>query len=237
MPTPHNSASKGDFAKTVLMPGDPLRAKFIAEKFLENPVLVNNVRGVQGYTGTWKGARVSVQASGMGIPSIGIYAWELYTQYDVENIIRVGSAGGIADDLKLMDVVAALGACTDSNFAHQFGLKGTFAPTADWTLLKTAMDAAAARGVDMRAGNVLSSDNFYNDGSDSHDQWKKMGVLAVEMKAAGLYMTAARCGKRALCLCTISDHIYRPEELSPEQRQTSFNEMIEIALDTAKAAP
>ena len=237
MPTPHNSASKGDFAKTVLMPGDPLRAKFIAEKFLENPVLVNNVRGVQGYTGSWKGARVSVQASGMGIPSIGIYAWELYTQYDVENIIRVGSAGGIADDLKLMDVVAALGACTDSNFAHQFGLKGTFAPTADWTLLKTAMDAAAARGVDMRAGNVLSSDNFYNDGSDSHDQWKKMGVLAVEMEAAGLYMTAARCGKRALCLCTISDHIYRPEELSPEQRQTSFNEMIEIALDTAKAAP
>ena len=237
MPTPHNSAAKGDFARTVLMPGDPLRARYIAENFLENPVLVNNVRGVQGYTGTWKGARVSVQASGMGIPSIGIYAWELYTQYDVENIIRVGSAGGIADDLKLMDVVAALGACTDSNFAHQFGLKGTFAPTADWTLLKTAMDAAAARGVDMRAGNVLSSDNFYNDGSDSHDQWKKMGVLAVEMEAAGLYMTAARCGKRALCLCTISDHIYRPEELSPEQRQTSFNEMIEIALDTAKAAP
>ena len=237
MPTPHNSASKGDFAKTVLMPGDPLRAKFIAEKFLENPVLVNNVRGVQGYTGYWKGARVSVQASGMGIPSIGIYSWELYTQYGVENIIRVGSAGGMADDLKLMDVVAALGACTDSNFAHQFGLKGTFAPTADWTLLKTAMDAAAARGVDMRAGNVLSSDNFYNDGSDGPDQWKKMGVLAVEMEAAGLYMTAARCGKRALCLCTISDHIYRPEELSPEQRQTSFNEMIEIALDTAKAAP
>ena len=237
MPTPHNSAAKGDFARTVLMPGDPLRARYIAENFLENPVLVNDVRGVQGYTGTWKGARVSVQASGMGIPSIGIYAWELYTQYDVENIIRVGSAGGIADDLKLMDVVAALGACTDSNFAHQFGLKGTFATTADWTLLKTAMDAAAARGVDMRAGNVLSSDNFYNDGSDSHDQWKKMGVLAVEMEAAGLYMTAARCGKRALCLCTISDHIYRPEELSPEQRQTSFNEMIEIALDTAKAAP
>ena len=237
MPTPHNSAAKGDFARTVLMPGDALRARYIAENFLENPVLVNDVRGVQGYTGTWKGARVSVQASGMGIPSIGIYAWELYTQYDVENIIRVGSAGGIADDLKLMDVVAALGACTDSNFAHQFGLKGTFAPTADWTLLKTAMDAAAARGVDMRAGNVLCSDNFYNDGSDSHDQWKKMGVLAVEMEAAGLYMSAARCGKRALCLCTISDHIYRPEELSPEQRQTSFNEMIEIALDTAKAAP
>ena len=178
MPTPHNSASKGDFAKTVLMPGDPLRAKFIAEKFLENPVLVNNVRGVQGYTGYWKGARVSVQASGMGIPSIGIYSWELYTQYGVENIIRVGSAGGMADDLKLMDVVAALGACTDSNFAHQFGLKGTFAPTADWTLLKTAMDAAAARGVDMRAGNVLSSDNFYNDGTDGPHQREKKGGLA-----------------------------------------------------------
>ena len=237
MPTPHNSAAKGDFARTVLMPGDPLRARYIAENFLENPVLVNDVRGVQGYTGTWKGARVSVQASGMGIPSIGIYAWELYTQYDVENIIRVGSAGGIANDLKLMDVVAALGARTDSNFAHQFGLKGAFAPTADWGLLSTAMSAARAHGVNMRAGNVLSSDNFYNDGSDSHDQWKKMGVLAVEMEAAGLYMTAARCGKRALCLCTISDHIYRPEELSPEQRQTSFNEMIAIALDTAKAAP
>ena len=237
MPTPHNSAAKGDFARTVLMPGDPLRARYIAENFLENPVLVNDVRGVQGYTGTWKGARVSVQASGMGIPSIGIYSWELYTQYGVENIIRVGSAGGIADDLKLMDVVAALGACTDSNFAHQFGLKGAFAPPADWGLLSASMSAARERGVDMRAGNVLSSDNFYNDGSDSHDQWKKMGVLAVEMEAAGLYMTAARCGKRALCLCTISDHIYRPEELSPEQRQTSFNEMIEIALDTAKAAP
>ena len=233
MPTPHNSAMPGDFARTVLMPGDPLRSKFIAETFLENPVLVNDVRGVQGYTGTWKGARVSVQASGMGIPSIGIYSWELYTQYGVENIIRVGSAGGLADDLRLMDVVAALGACTDSNYAHQFGLKGTFAPTADWTLLSAAMEAAAARGVSMRAGNVLSSDNFYNDGSDGPDQWKKMGVLAVEMESAGLCMNAARCGKRALCLCTISDHLYRTEELSPQERQTSFNEMIEIALDTA----
>ena len=235
MPTPHNSAARGDFARTVLMPGDPLRSQFIAETFLENPVLVNNVRGVQGYTGLWKGERVSVQASGMGIPSIGIYSWELYTQYGVENIIRVGSAGGMADDLRLMDVVAALGACTDSNFAHQFGLKGTFAPTADWTLLKTAMDAAAARGVNVRAGNVLSSDNFYNDGSDGPDQWKKMGVLAVEMEAAGLYMTAARAGKRALCLCTISDHMYRTEELTPEERERTMNDMIEIALDTAAA--
>lgn len=235
MPTPHNSASKGDFARTVLMPGDPLRSKFIAENFLENPVLVNNVRGVQGYTGYWKGARVSVQASGMGIPSIGIYSWELYNFYDVESIIRVGSAGGLRDDLRLMDVVAAVGACTDSNFAHQFGLRGTFAPTADWKLLSTAMSAAAGRGVELTAGNVLSSDNFYNDGTDGPDQWKKMGVLAIEMEAAGLYMTAARANKRALCLCTISDHLYRPEELTPDQRQTSFNQMIEIALDTAAA--
>ncbi len=233
MPTPHNSANKGDFAKTVLMPGDPLRAKYIAETFLENPVLVNNVRGVQGYTGLWKGARVSVMASGMGIPSIGIYSWELYNSYDVENIIRVGSAGGISDELRLRDVVCALGACTDSNFAHQFGLKGTFAPIADWTLLKTAARCAAARGIEVKAGNVMSSDNFYNDGGDGHDQWKRMGVLAVEMEAAGLYMTAARCGKRALCLCTISDHIYRPEELTPEERERSMNDMIEIALDTA----
>jgi purine-nucleoside phosphorylase len=233
MPTPHNSAEASDFAQTVLMPGDPLRSKFIAETFLQDPRLVNNVRGVQGYTGTWKGIPVTVQASGMGIPSIGIYSWELYNFYHVENIIRVGSAGGLSDNLRLMDIVAAMGACTDSNFAHQFGLNGTFAPTADWTLLREAMAAADENGVIMRAGNVLSSDNFYNDGADGPDQWKKMGVLAVEMEAAGLYMTAARAGKRALCLCTISDHMYRPEELSPEERQTSFTKMITIALDTA----
>ncbi len=233
MPTPHNSAAAEDFAKTVLMPGDPLRSRFIAENFLEGSRLVNNVRGIQGYTGTWKGVPVTVHASGMGIPSIGIYSWELYHTYHVENIIRVGSAGGISDDLKLMDIVAGLGACTDSNFAHQFGLNGTFAPVADWTLLREAMAAAGALGVAMSAGNLLSSDNFYSDGSDGPDQWKKMGVLAVEMQAAGLYMTAARAGKRALCLCTISDHLYRPDELSPEARQTAFTQMIEIALDTA----
>lgn len=233
MSTPHISAAPGDFAKTVLMPGDPLRSKFIAENFLEDPRLVNNVRGVQGYTGAWKGVPVSVMASGMGIPSIGIYSHELYEQYGVENIIRVGSAGGISDELKLKDVLAAIGACTDSNFAHQYGLKGSFAPVADWTLLREAVLAAQARGVELRVGNVLSADNFYNDGSDGADQWKKMGVMAVEMEAAGLYMTAARAGKRALCICSISDHLYRPEELSPEERQTGFAEMIEIALDTA----
>ena len=233
VPTPHIEAMPGQIAKTVLMPGDPLRSKFIAETYLENPVLVNNVRGVQGYTGTWKGTPVTVQASGMGIPSIGIYSWELYNFYGVESIIRIGSAGGINDELKLMDIVAAQGACTDSNFAHQFGLNGTFAPIADFTLLSEAVAAAGDKGVDMRVGNLLSADNFYNDGSDGMDQWKKMGVYAVEMEAAGLYLNAARCGKRALCLCTISDHIYRPEALTSEERQLSLTQMIEIALDTA----
>ena len=205
----------------------------VAETFLDTPVLVNNVRGVQGYTGTWKGVPVTVMASGMGIPSIGIYSWELYNFYDVDNIIRVGSAGALADDLNLMDVVAGAGACTDSNFAHQFGLNGTFAPIADYTLLSQAVAAAAANGVTLHVGNVLSADNFYDDGSDGPDQWKKMGVLAVEMEAAGLYMNAARAGKRALGLFTISDHIYRAEELTSEQRQNSFVQMITIALDTA----
>lgn len=235
MSTPHNSAAPGDFAKTVLMPGDPLRAKFIAETFLTDPVLVNNVRGVQGYTGLWKGARVSVMASGMGIPAIGIYSWELYSFYGVENIIRVGSAGGVADELQLMDMVAAIGACTDSNFAHQFNLPGTFAPTADFTLLQTAVSAAEKHGVRLRVGNLLSADNFYAGGEDGMDAWKRMGVLAVEMEAAGLYMNAARLGRRALCLCTISDHMYRTEALSAEERQSSFTQMIEIALDTAVA--
>ena len=233
VPTPHIEAIPGQIAKTVLMPGDPLRSKFIAETYLETPVLVNNVRGVQGYTGTWKGTPVTVQASGMGIPSIGIYSWELYNFYGVESIIRIGSAGGINDELKLMDIIAAQGACTDSNFAHQFGLNGTFAPIADFTLLSEAVAAAGDKGVDMRVGNLLSADNFYNDGSDGMDRWKKMGVYAVEMEAAGLYLNAARCGKRALCLCTISDHIYRPEALTSEERQLSLTQMIEIALDTA----
>lgn len=234
IPTPHISAKKGDFAKTVLMPGDPLRSKFIAETFLENPVLVNNVRGVQGYTGTWKGVPVSVMASGMGIPAIGIYSYELYNFYGVENIIRIGSAGALSDDLKLMDIIAAQGACTDSNFVHQFGLNGTFAPIADFTLLSEAVAAGKDHGVDIKVGNILSSDNFYSpEGKDSSDQWRDMGVMAVEMESAGLYMNAAAAGKRALCICTISDHIYRPEALSSEDRQNSFTQMMEIALDTA----
>ena len=233
VPTPHNTAKAGDIAKTVLMPGDPLRSKFIAENFLKDPVLVNNTRGVQGYTGTWKGVPVTVMASGMGIPAIGIYSWELYSFYGVQNIIRIGSAGALKDDLKVMDIVIGQGACTDSNFAHQFAIPGTFAPIADYTLMRAAIDVMEEKGIEPKVGNLLSSDNFYSDGSDSADSWTKMGVMAIEMEAAGLYMNAARLGRRALAICTISDHIYRHEELSAEQRQNSFTQMMEIALDTA----
>ena len=234
VPTPHIAAEKGQIAKTVLMPGDPLRAKFIAENFLTDPLLVNNVRGVQGHTGTWKGVPVTVMASGMGIPAISIYSWELYNFYDVDNIIRIGSAGALRDDLKLMDIVAGQGACTNSNYINTFGVKGTFAPIADFTLLSKAVEAAKEHGVDMKVGNILSGDNFYYaQGQDCSDEWKHMGVMAVEMEAAGLYCNAAYAGKRALCICTISDHLYRHEFLSSEDRQTSFTQMMEIALDTA----
>lgn len=234
IPTPHIAAKKEDIAKTVLMPGDPLRAKFIAESFLTDPVLVNNVRGVQGHTGTWKGVPVTVMASGMGIPAIGIYSWELYNFYDVDNIIRVGSAGALQDDLKLMDIVAGQAACTNSNYINQFGVDGGFAPIADYTLLAASVEAAKAHGVDIKVGNLLSSDTFYSaEGQSKNDVWKKLGVMAVEMESAGLYANAAYAGKRALCICTISDHIYRPEALSSEDRQNSFTQMIEIALDTA----
>ena len=232
MATPHNSAQKGDFAKTVLMPGDPLRAKFIAETFLEDARLVNNVRGIHGYTGTYQGVPVSVMASGMGMPSIGIYSHELYSQYGVENIMRIGSAGAISKKLKLRDVVAASGACTNSNFAHQYGLPGTFAPIADFKLLETAVQVARTMGVEMPVGNLLSSDTFY-DASESTMQWAKMGVLAVEMEAAALYMTAAYLGKRALAICSISDSIVTGEELSAQDRQTAFTTLMEIALKTA----
>ena len=236
IPTPHINAKKEQIAKTVLMPGDPLRAKLIAETFLTDPVLVNNVRGVQGHTGLWKGVPVTVMASGMGMPSIGIYSWELFNFYDVDNIIRIGSAGALQDDLKLRDVVAGQGACTNSCYVRSFGLgdTATFAPIADFTLLSKAVEAARERGVEMRVGNLLSSDTFYSvPGCGKNDEWKRMGVLAVEMEGAALYANAALAGKRALCICTISDHIYRPEDcLSAEERQNSFTQMMEIALDT-----
>ena len=232
MPTPHNSAVKGDFAKTVLMPGDPLRAKFIAETFLDEPRLVNNVRGVQGYTGAYKGVPVSVMASGMGMPSIGIYSYELFTQYDVDNIIRVGSAGAIRADLKLGSIVAGMGACTNSNYAAQYGLNGTFAPIADFALLSAAVESAKELGLAMPVGNLYSSDTFY-DASGSSLKWVELGVMAIEMEAAALYCNAAYTKKRGLSICSISDNIVTGEELSPEARQTGFADMMRVALETA----
>lgn len=231
-PTPHISAKPGDFAKTVLMPGDPLRAKFIAETYLENPVLVNNVRGVHGYTGTYKGKKVSVMASGMGMPSIGIYSYELFNFYGVENIIRVGSAGAISPKAKVRSLVIAMSACTNSSYARQFNLPGTAAPTASWALLKAAVDQAEKMGLEYEVGSILSSDTFYDD-SQSTMAWQKMGVLAVEMEAAALYLNAARAGKNALCVCTISDSLVTGEALDAQARQTSFTDMMELALSIA----
>ena len=240
--TPHiNVQNEIGFGKTVLMPGDPLRAKFIAENFLENPVLVNNVRGVQGHTGYYKGVKVSVMASGMGMPAIGIYSHELFNFYGVENIIRVGSAGSIQENIDLYDVVIAQGACTDSNFAHQFHVPGTFAPIASYELLSAAVEAAKENGAKYHVGNVNSSDVFYGDhagvpeGLDSLYGLKKMGVMALEMEAAALYMNAARYGKRALCICTISDHVLKGVETTAAERQTAFTQMMKIALDVAVA--
>ena len=231
-PTPHIAAKPGDFAETVLMPGDPLRSKFIAETFLENPVLVNNTRGVQGYTGTYKGKRVSVMASGMGMPSIGIYSYELFNFYDVKNIIRVGTAGVVRPDLKVRDIVIGQGACTNSNYVNQFDLPGTFAPICSYELLKKAVDAAEKLGVTPVVGNLYSSDAFYDD-SMGLSKWQKMGVLAVEMEAAALYMNAARAGKNALAICTISDNPFTGEVTTAEERQMTFTKMMEIALEIA----
>ena len=233
MATPHIAAEKGDFAKTVLMPGDPLRAKFIAENFLENAVLVNNVRGIQGYTGEYKGKRVSVMASGMGMPSISIYAYELYNFFDVENIIRVGTAGGMNKNVHIRDIVLGQGACTDSNFASQFGVNGTFCPIADFGLLKKAYDIAEKMELNTHVGNLYSTDVFYNDDEKTTEKWSKLGVLAVEMEAAALYMTAQRFGKKALAICTVSDHLLTGESTSAEERQTTFTDMMKLALETA----
>ena len=234
MSTPHISASVGDFAKTVLMPGDPLRAKFIAETYLENAVLVNNVRGVQGYTGYYKGKRVSVMASGMGQPSIGIYSYELYKFFEVENIIRVGSCGAFDKDLHVKDIVLAQGACTNGNYMAQYRLPGTFAPIADFGLLKDAVLECEKHKINYKVGNILSSDTFYDD-SNSGLEWAKMGVLGVEMESAALYANAARLNKKALCICSVSDSfIYPDEDLSALERQTSFTNMMEIALTIAK---
>lgn len=233
VPTPHNGAIEGDIAKTVLMPGDPLRAKFIADTYLEDVRCFNTVRNMLGYTGTYQGVPVSVMGGGMGMPSIGIYSYELFNFYGVESIIRVGSAGGIADEVKVRDVVAGMGACTNSNYAHQYQLPGTYAPIASFDLLERAVAAGRDQGVELKVGNVLSSDTFYDDNDQATVSWQKMGVLAVEMEAAALYMNAARANKKALCLLTISDLPLKGESLSAEERQTSFTQMMEIALAVA----
>ncbi len=238
-PTPHVNACPEDFAPTVLMPGDPLRSKFIAENFLDSARLVNNVRGVHGYTGTYKGSPVSVMASGMGMPSMGIYSYELFNFFGVENIIRVGSAGALSTDIRVRDVVIGQGACTDSAFANNFRLPGTFAPIASFKLLRAAVVEAEKAGLTYHVGNLVSSDVFYGDtlGLDSEKtssaKWAKMGVMAVEMEAAALYMNAARAKKNALAICTISDHIITGEATSAEERQNSFTDMMKLALDTA----
>lgn len=232
-PTPHIKATPGDFGKTVLMPGDPLRAKFIAETFLTDAKLVNNVRGVQGYTGFYKGKKVSVMASGMGMPSMGIYSYELYSFFGVESIIRVGSAGGMTEGVKIRDVVLAMGASTNSNFQDQYLVPGHFSAIADFGMLTKAYENAVKLGANCVVGNVLSSDTFYTDDVTASDKWRKLGILCVEMESAALYMTAARLGKKALSMLTISDHLLTGEATTSDERQTSFKQMMEIALETA----
>ncbi len=233
IPTAHNNAKANDFAKTVLMPGDPLRAKYIAETYLENPRQVTAVRNMFGYTGTYKGKEISVMGGGMGMPSIGIYSYELFNFYGVDQIIRIGSAGALQDHIKVMDVVIGMGACTDSNYAYQYGLPGTFAPIADYELMNKAIETAKRQGTNVVVGNVVSSDVFYNADPTVNDRWRSMGVLAVEMEAAALYMNAAKAKKTALCMLTISDHIYTGEALCAEDRQLGFGKMMEIALELA----
>ena len=233
IPTPHISAKKEDIAKTVLMPGDPLRSEFIAKTFLTNPVLVNDVRGVHGYTGEYNGKKVTVMASGMGQPSIGIYSYELFNFYDVDTIIRVGTCGSFHPDLHARDIIVAMGACTNGNYAMQYKLPGTFAPIADFGLVRRAAEECEKAGVNYKVGNIFSSDIFYDEANSGMD-WAKMGVLGVEMESAALYCNAARAGKKALCICTVSDSFIYPEEnTTAEERQNSFTAMMKIALNLA----
>lgn len=226
-------ADKDKVAKVVLMPGDPLRAKTIAETYLEEPELFNTVRNMLGYTGTYKGKRISVMGSGMGIPSMTLYAHELYNFFDVDTIIRVGSTGALLDDLHVRDLVIAIGACTNSNFGIQYGWPGTLAPTATYSLLSDAVDICRERGSNARVGNVFSTDMFYNAKSDIAELARSLGMYCVEMETAGLYLEAQAQHKNALSILAVSDHMFRREELSPIERQDSFNEMMEVALETA----
>ena len=234
IPTPHNEAKKGDFAKTVLMPGDPLRAKYLAETYLENVRQVNGVRGMLGYTGTYKGKEVSIMGSGMGMPSIGIYSYELYTEYDVENIIRIGSAGAINKNVHIRDVVIAQGACTDSAWAHQYELPGTFSALSTYSLLEAAVTEAKKKGITYHVGNIVSSDLFYHADVEASQRWTNMGCLAVEMESYALFATAAYLERKALTILTVSDSLVNDEpETTPEEREKTFTDMMEIALEIA----
>jgi purine-nucleoside phosphorylase len=236
IPTPHiNVIEQGIIAETVLLPGDPLRAKFIAENFLENPAQFNTVRNMFGYTGIYKGKRVSVMGTGMGIPSIGIYSYELIHFYGVKNLIRIGSCGAFQDHVKVRDIIIGMSASTNSNYASQYNLPGTYAPTASWKLLKKAVEIAEEKGIEPKVGNILSSDIFYDEDSDSWKKWANMGVLAVEMEAAALYMNAARAGVNALCILTVSDSLVTHEATTSEERQNSFTQMMEVALELVKS--
>lgn len=232
-PTPHNEARPGQIARTVLMPGDPQRAKHVAEHYLQDPVCFNTVRGMLGYTGSYRGKRLSVMGHGMGVPSIGLYAYELYQFYGVESIIRIGSAGGIGEDVRLRDVVIAMGASTNSHFADQYRFPGQLCAAASWPLLRSAVETAERLGVRAGVGQVFTADQFYNDNAEAEQMYRRFGILALEMETAGLYWTAQRLGKQALSILTVSDHIFTGESLPPEERQTSFREMMEIALETA----
>lgn len=230
--TPHNEAKRGDIKDTVLMPGDPLRAKYIAENFLTDVKQFNAVRNMFGYSGKYKGKELSVMGSGMGIPSIGIYAHELYEQYDVKNIIRVGSCGAYSKDLKLFDLVIAMGASSDSNFAHQFNLPGTISAICDFDLLRKAVTSAEKLDMNVRVGNVFSSDIFYNNNEDEWKRWEELGILAVEMECYGLYLTAQKLGKKAIGILTVSDSFHLKEQTTPKEREKSFNDMILVALES-----
>ena len=232
VPTPHINARTNEIAKVVLMPGDPLRSEFVAKNFIEDAKLFNNVRGVQGYTGFWNGQRVSVMASGMGMPSIGIYSYELYNFYDVDLIIRIGSAGSLQKNVGLRNIVLGMGACTNSAYASQYELVGTFAPICDYETLECAVEIAKQRDLKYHVGNLFSSDTFYDEAGGGF-KWQKMGVLAVEMEAAALYMNAARAGKRALAICTVSDSLVTGESTTSDERMSGFTDMMKLALDVA----
>lgn len=232
-PTSHINATPEDFGKVVLMPGDPKRSRFIAETYLDSPRLVNDVRGIQGYTGFYRGERISVMASGMGMPSMALYSYELFNFFEVDAIIRIGSAGAYLDQVRLMDLLIGMGACTDSAYADQFSMQGRYAPIADYGLMELAVDVCRERGERFHVGNLLSTDTFYYDDPAYNERWRRMGVMAVEMEAAALYMNAAKAGKHALAICTASDHLFRKEALSVMERQEGLGRMIEVGLETA----